>query len=623
MQYSIERKIVLTFSFVATLILFGSWLALQNSPRASTMTGATRNVNRNLYVLQQSSDSLSRAELASQAYQLTGDTWFDTLHIQALDELAARLQSYAKLSGTRGSRSSTDVHNMDVPDIRRMIAAYGADESDHLTQQSADWELRNVKFNATVLIVSSVALVLMVGALSAVLVRDIGFRRKRDRAEVEAQMRLKHVMETLPSVFLSVDDQFRITYANKLATNILGLDKNDILGRSLPKVLPVSLEEALKEPCTHVLATGNPAVLEAHDTDGDRWFAVEVNRSPYGISLHMRDITTTKRAVETQERLLALLEATPDVIGINDVRGKCYFNRAGRELFGIVDEEDTSCPVDADDIEEEVSRLQDEVFPIGLERGIWESEKMIRIKDGSRIPVSQVAIAHRDRTGGVAFVSTIMRDISERKRAELQLQNQMHLIEKYSHELEEANAMLKALATTDGLTGLQNHRSFQERLSEEFQRSMRYGSPISLLMLDVDSFKEYNDTYGHPAGDQVLKQMATILREASRATDVVARYGGEEFVAILSETDAEGAVDAAERIRKAVEAHQWEGRQVTISVGAATSTLSTNGSAALLEQADKALYSSKSEGRNRVTHAMEFDGEVASQGPLAAVRCIR
>jgi len=142
-------------------------------------------------------------------------------------------------------------------------------------------------------------------------------------------------------------------------------------------------------------------------------------------------------------------------------------------------------------------------------------------------------------------------------------------------------------------------------------------------MLDVDYFKEFNDTFGHPAGDQVLKQMARILREASRSSDVVARYGGEEFVVILSETDADGAVDAAERIRQAVESYKWEGRPVTVSIGAATSTHSINGSAILLEEADKALYTSKSDGRNRVTHAMQFGGEVQNQGPLAAVRCLR
>src|SRR5205085_7620259 len=110
---------------------------------------------------------------------------------------------------------------------------------------------------------------------------------------------------------------------------------------------------------------------------------------------------------------------------------------------------------------------------------------------------------------------------------------------------------LQALAITDGLTGLKNHRAFQEKLAEEFERSCRQNLPLSLLLLDVDKFKHYNDTYGHPAGDQVLKMVAALLGETVRPADFVARYGGEEFVILLPGMDAEGAVTLAERVREA------------------------------------------------------------------------
>ncbi len=152
------------------------------------------------------------------------------------------------------------------------------------------------------------------------------------------------------------------------------------------------------------------------------------------------------------------------------------------------------------------------------------------------------------------------------------------------------------------MTGLLNHRMFQQKLAEEFERSGRYHTSLSLMLVDVDKFKQFNDTYGHPAGDQVLKQVATVLQSAARGTDWVARYGGEEFVLILPETNEAGALEAAERIRSAIEEAAWPNRPVTISVGVASMRLNTDSPAMLIAEADQAMYVSKEFGRNRVTH---------------------
>ena len=125
-------------------------------------------------------------------------------------------------------------------------------------------------------------------------------------------------------------------------------------------------------------------------------------------------------------------------------------------------------------------------------------------------------------------------------------------IHERTHELAEANARLAQLAVTDGLTGLYNHRHFHERLALEVERSQRSGLPLSLLMLDVDHFKQFNDTFGHPAGDEVLRQLARVLADARRANDVVARYGGEEFAVILVDTAKFTAAKVAERVRERV-----------------------------------------------------------------------
>ncbi len=186
-------------------------------------------------------------------------------------------------------------------------------------------------------------------------------------------------------------------------------------------------------------------------------------------------------------------------------------------------------------------------------------------------------------------------------QAELNRRNDQ--LREQQEQLRVANEQLQALATTDGLTGLKNHRSFKERLEDEFQRSSRYHLPLSLLLLDVDHFKSFNDTHGHPAGDEVLKRVANLLTETTRNTDFVARYGGEEFAVLLPFTHQQAAVTLAERMRAAIEDGPWELRKITASLGVATLNADTLSAAGLLASADTALYRSKEQGRNRVTHA--------------------
>ena len=170
-----------------------------------------------------------------------------------------------------------------------------------------------------------------------------------------------------------------------------------------------------------------------------------------------------------------------------------------------------------------------------------------------------------------------------------------------------ANAKLHAeiekLATTDGLTGLFNHRVFQEKLSEELKKLSRYSEPTSLFLADIDFFKKINDTYGHPAGDFVLKEVSKIIRETIRDIDIAARYGGEEFAAILPRTDGKEAMDIAERLRKAVMnasfSSDTSSLRVTLSIGIATTPSDAKNKEELIEKADQALYYAKHNGRNR------------------------
>jgi len=160
----------------------------------------------------------------------------------------------------------------------------------------------------------------------------------------------------------------------------------------------------------------------------------------------------------------------------------------------------------------------------------------------------------------------------------------------------------KQMAITDELTRLYNLRHFLNRLDEEIRRAKRYARPLSMVMIDIDYFKKYNDTFGHQKGNKLLKKVALIFEKESRLGDIVARYGGEEFCIIMPETASVKAANFAERIRKKVEETLCKEQFgcITISVGAASYPHDADNAAALLERADEALYQAKKDGRNRV-----------------------
>ncbi|MDQ3207526.1 MAG: diguanylate cyclase [Gemmatimonadota bacterium] len=169
--------------------------------------------------------------------------------------------------------------------------------------------------------------------------------------------------------------------------------------------------------------------------------------------------------------------------------------------------------------------------------------------------------------------------------------------------LRQQNEELERLSASDSLTGLSNRRILTQRLSEELLRSQRQSHSFTVLMLDVDHFKKYNDAYGHPAGDEVLKKVANILRNCTRAGDCTARYGGEEFAVLLSGKSGDTALQLAERIRTRVAAEEFVGGKVTISGGIAEFPHHGHTAEAVISSADEALYEAKREGRNRVVFA--------------------
>lgn len=205
------------------------------------------------------------------------------------------------------------------------------------------------------------------------------------------------------------------------------------------------------------------------------------------------------------------------------------------------------------------------------------------------------------------------------KKAIEEQQRQNEELKKLQEDLREANERWKEQALEDALTGIPNKRKFNKILEKEWARGTRNDRPLSLIMVDIDYFKEYNDSHGHEEGDQVLKTVAKTIQDVGprRPADLAARYGGEEFVVILPETENEGAFKVAERIRKSVKEQKISHKDskvddvITISLGVATDVPTNTGNPVeLVRNADRALYEAKNNGRDQVRG---MDNSIASQ----------
>jgi diguanylate cyclase (GGDEF)-like protein/PAS domain S-box-containing protein len=305
-----------------------------------------------------------------------------------------------------------------------------------------------------------------------------------------------------------------------------------------------------------------------------------------------------QKSIQRLEQIAALhaliSESSRDAIILTDLSGQRTYSSSAAERLGWKPEDlltegglEMVHPEDQQRTQAIVCELKS-----GREEAMIECR--IRKCTGEYVWVeASLRVAHDMETGLPSGFLSIVRDVSQRKLAEQRLQ--------------EAYNAVEALAVTDELTGLSNRRRFDQYLANEWRRSMRDHQPLSLLMLDVDKFKAYNDTYGHQRGDSCLRQVAeACLDVVSRPGDLVARFGGEEFVVVLPNTGDEGALNVAEDICAALRSRRLphSGNTpgiVTISAGCATLVPRFGKHAAeLIEMADQALYRAKHNGRNCV-----------------------
>ncbi len=337
----------------------------------------------------------------------------------------------------------------------------------------------------------------------------------------------------------------------------------------------------------------------------------------------LQDVTETRAEARRIQESESLFRTSMDslhtgVAFMNDAGKITMVNPKGAQILGLtVDQVLGESPIDPrwGNLNEDGTDLAIEDTP--LVRAFQTGEPVEAFVHGVRMPdggitwisVNSSPVLLEGQANPIGAVASFT-DISQLRQQQemlmvqmVQTNEQAVTLELQKMDLEMMNEKLEKLATTDGLTGLNNHRHFQDFLRQKFVEVSRSKGPLSLLLLDVDKFKTFNDEFGHQAGDEVLKGVARALESAARESDFVARYGGEEYVIVLPDTDRIGAMEAAERFRMVIEACEWPYRRVTASFGVSTHAISTNGPEQMIAEADVALYESKRTGRNRSTHA--------------------
>lgn len=301
---------------------------------------------------------------------------------------------------------------------------------------------------------------------------------------------------------------------------------------------------------------------------------------------------------ESEERYRALFEDSKDAIAITDPDGNFLdINKSALDLFGYTRAEILNInfrelylhPRDGHKFQQEVE----------LKGSVRDYAVQLAKKDGKEMTCLLNVTAKRAKNGSVLEYQGIIRDITEQRKME--------------QALRENEKKYKALSITDGLTELHNSRHFFSILKKEIERAKRYDRALSLILLDIDNFKQYNDQYGHMEGDRVLARLGRIILANLRDADSAYRYGGEEFTVLLPETDAQEAVTVAERIRKRIGAEVFSPRlrteiNKTVSIGIARYHPGEELSA-FVKRADKAMYTAKQQGKNRTVFLDESHPE--------------
>jgi diguanylate cyclase (GGDEF)-like protein/PAS domain S-box-containing protein len=423
----------------------------------------------------------------------------------------------------------------------------------------------------------------------------------------QASQRFQDLFQGLPIACFGFNQDASIVEWNRSCINLFNLGPGDVMLRPVWEVVGRNLDWEITKALVSSVLTG--LVYDGYEWEdvtpegATRYFLAHAyplrNREGDiigGICANI-DITDRKEMElalhESEERWQLALKGSHDGIWDWNIRSAAtYFSARCHQMLGYEEGEEAAAtrdewnsrihPDDRDSVE-----LSLKTHIAGMSEH-YEVEYRILKKNGEYAWILDKAQALWNRNREALRIAGSFTDITMRKENERQLYI--------------ANRYLEELALQDGLTGLFNRRAFDKRLSMEVERANMYEGRFALIMIDVDNFKSFNDTFGHPAGDTVLKSVSEIIMKSIRDSDSVARYGGEEFVIILPQSTANDAAFVAERCRANIENHSWALRRITASFGVSVydPQCPIKGEE-LVDKADQALYMSKSNGRNRVT----------------------
>ncbi|WP_319583411.1 diguanylate cyclase [uncultured Pseudodesulfovibrio sp.] len=422
--------------------------------------------------------------------------------------------------------------------------------------------------------------------------------QEREQARLEL-MRYQRIIETNPDLISLIDSQYKYVIVNQSYTKIFGLQRESIVGHPVGILFGSKVFEKQFRPAIDRALQGE-TVTEATwlplPDEGERYMSityqpvrVQGDDMDY-VSFEARDMTDLKRSEEDLKAIAERLDLATDAAHLGiwewDLRTDDLLwdhkmfdlyqiePRPSKELFDFW----RSCihPDDLAATEQQLARSIETKEPLYLEFRIVRA-------DGVTRHIRIEGLVQVDEKGMPTRLIGISMDVTEQRKMEDEL---------------------RTLASTDPLTGASNRRQFMSRLSEEFERCKRYNTSLVLLSLDIDHFKRINDTYGHPAGDDVLKELVALCRNTLRTTDLFGRVGGEEFQAALTQTRIGAGEKTAERLRRRVEQCEVKTHDqiitFTISIGVTALAPEDESIEALLKRADDALYQAKRSGRNRV-----------------------
>lgn len=482
-------------------------------------------------------------------------------------------------------------------------------------RQTVQIEARKVRKNGDVLWVRESASAVQDGyGQMVVLINciDITKRKHAEQALADSESELYALFASMRDTVLVIDQD---GYYRRIAPTHPGqfyISPGNVIGKHLRDLFPADQVERFMALIQQVMETGQTRQIEYEIEVGNNqypWFEASV--SPMGTDCTLwvaRDITDRKQAqaalTRSEQAYRSLFENMPIGLYRTSLDGRILdANPALVRMFGYPDR-DSLLAIRAVDLYMDPAyeeRFQREIQKQGVLSG-FEAE-FRRYGRSSFWAEDYVRLVY-DEAGNPLYYEGSLVDVTERKQAEDKLRRANAALETAHAELQEMFAHEQILARTDGMTGLINRRHFFELATREFNASLRYQRPLTIILFDVDGFKQVNDTFGHSMGDAILVQIAQVALQQIRNVDILARYGGDEFVILLPETNAQQAFQIAERTRECV-ASTGAGIKnspfsVTLSLGVAEVNLSPQDASVedAIRRADQALYAAKAKGNN-------------------------